>query len=71
MKDNAKGESKRQKQEDPEEKKVPRVPFGECVEAWVAAHVVDGWRWDYIDAVSPSAVSTRFANFPLFLLMQT
>jgi len=67
-------EVKRRKQEEApteEKKRVPRVALKDCVDAWAAAHVVDGRRWDHLGTVSPSSVSTKFANFPSYLLVQT
>ena len=52
-------------------KPVPTVPFQALLESWGAEHTVDGVRWPHLqNAVHQAAQTTRFSNFPPFLILQ-
>ncbi|KAL3805019.1 hypothetical protein HJC23_003247 [Cyclotella cryptica] len=67
---------KRQRSEEPgeeekEKSEVPTVSFDECLAAWAAATTIDDCRWPHLqNAVSRATSTTRFANFPRYLLVQ-
>ncbi|KAL7521752.1 hypothetical protein ACHAWX_006432 [Stephanocyclus meneghinianus] len=67
---------KRQRSEEPgeggkEKNEVPTVSFDECLAAWSASTTIDDCRWPHLqNAVSRATSTTRFANFPRYLLVQ-
>lgn len=66
---------KRQKSEDSgedgkEKKEVPTVTIDACLNAWSDATTIDDCRWPHLqNAVSRATSTTRFANFPRYLLV--
>ncbi len=57
--------------EEKEEKEVPTVAFQTCLDAWSAAHTIDGIRWSHLNnSVASASEEIRFVNFPRYLLVQ-
>ena len=54
-----------------EEKEVPTVSLKECLNAWSAAHTIDGLRWSHLNnEIASASEENRFVNFPRYLLVQ-
>jgi ubiquitin carboxyl-terminal hydrolase 5/13 len=57
--------------EDTKENDVPTVTFKACVDSWSSSNHIDDIRWPHLNnMVSPAVQSTRFSNFPRYLIIQ-
>lgn len=63
-------ESKRLKSDAISPEPAPVLPFRACLDAWAAEGSVDDFHWDHLGAAAAARTSSRFCNFPPFLVVQ-
>lgn len=64
-------ELKKLKQEGEDNKEIPTVTIGQCLDSWSAETTLDDFRWPHLqNAVHSGTQVTRFQNFPRYLLIQ-
>ena len=63
-------ELKRQKSEE-EKLEVPTLRFQDCIDAWASPSTIEDFRWAHLqNEVYPGISTSRFLNFPRFLIVQ-
>jgi ubiquitin carboxyl-terminal hydrolase 5/13 len=70
MPDLKKQKSEESGEEDKEMKVVPTVTFEACLDEWSASTTIDDLRWPHLqNSISTATSSSRFVNFPRYLLV--